>query len=1332
MASGRPDLDAPVLTWIKSIPPASCYSAKEELKAKSQPDFTPNMTIGQYPRLRRYTVFWPTAGCERVACPLVIHLHGMSDTATTWGYPNLMTRANESTCPSRLGAILLAPDLGTVQDWLIGETSTGSSSIASSLILPFIEAFLAEHAGLIDEKRVYITGLSNGGELALDSALLRPDLFSLSVAIDTELSAGTQWAAKAVAAWKNLSAPVRLRDIVVSFGSKDDEGIVDFLNTMSDLEKKTGLASKVQVQIRVYQGIGHGTWDAVWMQWPDLFSVMFTQETPLGSDTPWEAWATQALVLLAIAISHATYSRYMSSLGSGGSGAAAGALDKAAASPASQVEAQPAAETQGAQPVASASAPSAPARSCHKPEVAWRADPEESHTLHGIFEEAAAKYPKQVCLKMVGHSGLTYEQVSHAVARCCAHVAALDEEIVGMVAHRSYEMIISLIAVLRAGKAYCPVEPDFPAARAELILQGASVQHALVPHGQRASVPALDSSPDVEVLLVRCSGEVLQLSGKPAKQDASRIPKTVPDDAAAYVLFTSGSTGKPKGVHVPHRGSAIYSKYVGSMVKLEGGRTHAFKVPYVFDPSVRDIFMCMLSGRALAIAPPGAHVDARELVDFIVQERVGYCNFAPTLLVEFITHLREHPSDLAAISPLFRFASCGGEALLETVACDLGKLLPKVTLLNVYGPTECSIDTSHFIATQPFEVHSTVVPIGWSTPHVVYKVFDPDRYEGASLEQRMLVPTPDGTPGELFIGGDCLALGYIGDPEKTAAVFFNFPELIPRPPHAASPFSMYKTGDLVRVREADGAHEFLGRTDFQVKVHGVRIECEEVAAVIKNHPKVNDIFVTKFDGPNDAALVAYVVPDKGCDWMPIATASPKDRQTPAVMDDFDVDTQRQCNDALIEWAGESHLLPVMRPAVYILMRALPLTTTGKVDRKALPSPEGRIEAVAGAEVVDSLGRVRRIRCEVEAFYQNLMQTVLCLNCIGILLCHWLPTDSAWVLPGASHSTHFAISFLQQASNFNFIALFLLLGYRTRRQSIADTREDMLALVLILLVMGWPYWVPQAAGIATFHRYTCLTLLASHGYLMLGRWFGVPAAAQVLALFGLAMAIGTAPVKTPGLPDGANSVWQYPALIALEPQFNGSWGLQFTTMMLFSLGFHLAPTAEEYARGFVAATSPLARALVRLLAGIAFVWLVTIPVTSSTESLASTRDNMYLSWDIMGSDAYKASVYPISLARWIATLFCMIVAFAQGNWVVRAVGRNFVGVYLVHMYASMDLLSIVHGLQPYGVMAELVAIVGVPVLYTLSVGAVAQELVSIAFRACLGVSRRWQSFGSEAK
>jgi len=229
-----------------------------------------------------------------------------------------------------------------------------------------------------------------------------------------------------------------------------------------------------------------------------------------------------------------------------------------------------------------------------------------------------------------------------------------------------------------------------------------------------------------------------------------------------------------------------------------------------------------------------------------------------------------------------------------------------------------------------------------------------------------------------------------------------------------------------------------------------------------------------------------------------------------------------------------------------------------------------------------------------------------------------------------------------------------------------------------------------------------------------------------------MAIGTAPVKTPGLPDGANSVWQYPALIALEPQFNGSWGLQFTTMMLFSLGFHLAPTAEEYARGFVAATSPLARALVRLLAGIAFVWLVTIPVTSSTESLASTRDNMYLSWDIMGSDAYKASVYPISLARWIATLFCMIVAFAQGNWVVRAVGRNFVGVYLVHMYASMDLLSIVHGLQPYGVMAELVAIVGVPVLYTLSVGAVAQELVSIAFRACLGVSRRWQSFGSEAK
>jgi len=413
---------------------------------------------------------------------------------------------------------------------------------------------------------------------------------------------------------------------------------------------------------------------------------------------------------------------------------------------------------------------------------------------------------------------------------------------------------------------------------------------------------------------------------------------------------------------------------------------------------------------------------------------------------------------------------------------------------------------------------------------------------------------------------------------------------------------------------------------------------------------------------------------------------------------------------------------VMRPAVYLLMRQLPLTTTGKVDRKALPSVGDKLELVAGtAEVVeDSLGRLRRIRTHAEAVYQNSMLTVLCLNCIGILLCHWLPADSTWALPDVSLGVRTFITFMQQASNFNFLALFVALGYRTRRQSDADTRDDIIALILILVVLGWPYWFPWAAGIATFQRYTCVTMLASHIVLLIFRCARIPPWGQLMAVILGALATGPRAVMMPGIPEGAGatSIFKHPALLIFESQFFGSWGLQFTIVFLFLLGYHGATLAEGYLQRYAAATSPSMRSCLRILSGLIFLGLVWIPVSGATESLASTRNNMYMSWDVMGGDAYKMSVYPLNLCRWMVTIFAMLFAFADGNWMMHRLGRNFMGVYLVHMYFSLDLLSVIRQGEPYGPPFQVAAIVGVPILYTLSVGAIAQDLIAACFRELL--------------
>lgn len=313
---------------------------------------------------------------------------------------------------------------------------------------------------------------------------------------------------------------------------------------------------------------------------------------------------------------------------------------------------------------------------------------------------------------------------------------------------------------------------------------------------------------------------------------------------------------------VGHRGSCNYARAVVKSCGLSQDMVFMLKTPYVFDVHVQDIFVALCAGGTLAIAPPGAQKDAGAICDVIEACSVNCLCFVPTLLVEFLNYISNDPSAVQRVGSVRRILTIG-EALMSATCDKLFQRLPSLQIHNLYGPTEASVGVSHHMVTaSTVDITEAVVPIGKPYDYVTFKVYDPAKYEhlqpGAPLTEDLLEETAPGETGELFIGGDCLAKGYVNNPEKTSAAFFSFPALCERPRCAASPFSLYKTGDLVKQRP-DGVFDYLGRSDFQVKIGGVRVECEEVSAVLKEHPAVDDALVVAFDGPFGKALAAYVV-----------------------------------------------------------------------------------------------------------------------------------------------------------------------------------------------------------------------------------------------------------------------------------------------------------------------------------------------------------------------------------------------------------------------------------------------------------------------------------------
>ncbi|MFF4339991.1 amino acid adenylation domain-containing protein [Kitasatospora sp. NPDC001540] len=528
--------------------------------------------------------------------------------------------------------------------------------------------------------------------------------------------------------------------------------------------------------------------------------------------------------------------------------------------------------------------------------------PLEPGTLHGRFEARAAATPDAACL-VVDATGeqFSYRQLNERAAALAAHLAAAGVgpgNVVAVCAERSAELVVALLGVLKAGGAYLPLDPDSPAERLSGMLADAAPRALLAQDALRDRLPS--ELPRGTRLL---SLDDAALRRPPAERRPLR--PAGPDDPA-YVIFTSGSTGRPKGVLCSHRGIDNRLDWMQRAYPL--GPTDAVlqKTPAAFDVSVWELFWPLREGARLVVARPGGHRDGAYLRDAIRRHAVTTAHFVPSMLAVFLAEEGvEHCTGL-------RTLVCSGEELPADLARQTLERLPAVGLHNLYGPTEASVDCTAWTCTRENLAGVRRTPIG--RPIQNMRVYVLDRHGR---------PVPAGLPGELHIAGPGVALGYLNRPELTAERFRADPW---GPPGSR----MYASGDLARHRP-DGTIEYLGRTDQQVKLHGLRIEPGEVEAALRALPGVREAAVAvREDRPGVRRLVAWTVPDgSGAD------------TAPAVLR-----------------AGLRRTLPdSMLPSAYVVLDALPVGPTGKLDRWALPSPAPAAPGADRAEPATDAERV---------------------------------------------------------------------------------------------------------------------------------------------------------------------------------------------------------------------------------------------------------------------------------------------------------------------------------------------------------------------------------------
>jgi amino acid adenylation domain-containing protein len=511
--------------------------------------------------------------------------------------------------------------------------------------------------------------------------------------------------------------------------------------------------------------------------------------------------------------------------------------------------------------------------------------PPRNALVHELFEEQARLTPQAPAIAHEGNQ-LTYAELNgraNQLARFLRHRGVGPDAAVGICVERSLEMVIGLLAILKAGGAYMPLDPSYPADRLQHMLEDAAPRIVLT---QSELVPVLPSSRAEVVVL----DERLKEIGANIRENLPRSDLGLSPQHLVYVIYTSGSTGRPKGTAMPHRSMVnLIEWHRGTFSRNAGARVLQFAA-LSFDVAFQETFSTLCTGGTLVLVDEWIRRDARALVAFLREQSIQRL-FVPPLMLQ---SLAESATSAEVVPRSLQDIITAGEQLRITPeVTSLFKRLQGCRLHNHYGPTETHVVTALTLAGDP-EQWPALPAIGrpiWNTQ--IY-VLDNDRR-----------PAPIGVAGELYIGGIGVARGYLRKPDLTAQRFV--PDSFSSDPEGR----LYRTGDLARWRP-DGTLEYLGRNDFQIKIRGYRIEPGEIEAQLSLHPQVKEAAVVAREAQDgQKRIVAYLTPRS-------------DAKPP-------VESLR----AHLKSALPEHMLP----SAFVILESLPLTPSGKLDRRALPPPE---------------------------------------------------------------------------------------------------------------------------------------------------------------------------------------------------------------------------------------------------------------------------------------------------------------------------------------------------------------------------------------------------------
>ncbi len=539
--------------------------------------------------------------------------------------------------------------------------------------------------------------------------------------------------------------------------------------------------------------------------------------------------------------------------------------------------------------------------------------------IHELFESQVIQTPDAIAV-VYQDEQLTYRELNDRATRLAHHLRSLGvypDTLVGLCMPKGPDLVISILGILKASGAYVPLDPNYPNDRLRFILKDTQISIVL----SQSSIPQEKFSSVNHVVLID------QDQGKIARYPKTNLPKVTSSENFAYMLYTSGSTGMPKGVVGTHKGLVNAYPAWEQAYRLQTVRNHLQLANVVFDVFLEDLLRALCSGGKLVICPEDL-ATSPQLLDLMRREAIDVIEMVPATMRVIVQYLEERRQKLDQIKLLIIGADRWNIAELPR----LRKLCsPETRIINSYGVTESTVDSTYFEDTEYELEGSRAVPIGRPMHNTLIYILD-----------EQLRPVPPYVIGELYIGGSGVARGYWNRPELTKERF------VSNPFHPRCGNSLYKTGDRARFL-GDGTIEFLGRQDYQVKINGLRIELGEIEHALSQHTEVKEnVAVVGKDHLEHKVLTVYVVA--------------KDSAHPP--------TSQNLREFLVE-----QLPRPMIPTTFVFLASLPSTPSGKINRQALPQPE----AVAPLNQVE----YQAPRTELERQLVQIWEDVLQKSPIGI-------------------------------------------------------------------------------------------------------------------------------------------------------------------------------------------------------------------------------------------------------------------------------------------------------------------------------------------------------------